>query len=412
MQSSYRKSGACLGVMIVGFCLLSILSTVLLTESAKGNVLSNRSTNDSALTVAAELGPAIQMTGTETETMETTLFPIIAKDGIALDAEWTAQWWQWVEPLNNAPILDVGPSDCGLGQSGDIWFLAGTEGGPPVERSCPVPADKMFVIPLFTAAWDNEGTENLTVAEKRAVLDGLFSDTVPGVFNSKICQLSATVDGVPYSYARLASPTFPRRADPEAVADGYWFAVRPEIGDHVVQFTGALCDFDTGAPLLKVDVTYQLTVEPANSSPTEPWQLFVWVTADSETATGCTPTDPTGVIPCDATMLGRNSVYAEAPPWTFETVSGDATLTVVDTADAGDEFEVYDDGVLLGRTTPSQEGAYCYVPSGGDPGLCLRRPGMSTGVFPLEVGSHAITIKPVEGFGFGYGYFRIDDPVE
>ena len=330
--------------------------------------------------------------------------------GVDVEPAWTAAWWQWIERTNAAPLYPEGPVDCGLGQTGDTWFLAGTEGGPAVTRSCRIPTGKTLVIPLFTIAWDNEGMENLSVEEKRVVLDEVFSDSVPGILNTKICYLESIVNATPYQQTRLASPPFQRRADPEAVADGYWIGLALEEGVHDVHFVGRLCDFDTGATHTNVDVTYRLTVESPPPAPASPWYLFVWATGQNDEATGCDPADPTGVVPCSSVQLGRNSVYAATPPWTFATTSATATLTVVDTGAGGDEFEVYDGGELLGRTADADASGDCYVPTGGDPGLCLERAGISSGVFPLAAGDHTITIVPVSGFDYGVGYFRVDDP--
>lgn len=46
------------------------------------------------------------------------------------------------------------------------------------------------------------------------VLDEVFSDSVPGILNTKICYLESIVNGMPYQQTRLASPPFQRRADP------------------------------------------------------------------------------------------------------------------------------------------------------------------------------------------------------
>ncbi|MEZ4610599.1 MAG: hypothetical protein R2838_10205, partial [Caldilineaceae bacterium] len=274
---------------------------------------------------------------------------------------------------NGSPLYPEGPVDCGLGQTGDTWFLAGRPGGPAVTRSCRIPTGKTLAIPLFTIAWDNEGMENLSVEEKRVVLDEVFSESVPGILNTKICYLESIVNGMPYQQTRLASPPFQRRADPEAVADGYWIGLALEEGVHDVHVVGRLCDFDTDATHTNVDVAYRLTVEPPPTEPADPWALFVWATSQNDTATGCDPADPTGVVPCSSVQLGRNSVYATTPPWTFTTASAAATLTVVDTGAGGDVFEVYDGDELLGRTSEANAGGDCYVPAGGDPGLCLER---------------------------------------
>src|SRR6266568_1687794 len=50
-------------------------------------------------------------------------------------SKWSARWWQWALSLQS---LD----NCTVHQSGKVWFLAGTTGGPAVTRQCSIPAGK------------------------------------------------------------------------------------------------------------------------------------------------------------------------------------------------------------------------------------------------------------------------------
>lgn len=350
-----------------------------------------------------------------TATLASSLFlPMISKTGgqavtsLAPQPAWTADWWQWSERVNSVPIFQQGNVDCGLGQNGELWFLAGSDGNRPIVRTCKVPPNKMFLVPLQTIAWANEGAENLSVAEKRAVLDSVLSDTQPGPLNTEVCVLQSSINGEAVENVRVGSPPFLYLGDPEAVADGYWFAFHLTSGAHVVRFRGTLCEFGTDTPKNDIDVTYTLLVDSADTSPGPPWQLFVWNTDMDPAATGCSPADPGGALPCDAVGLGRNSIYAGTPPWQYSAPASGALLTVVDTADSGDVFEVFDHGVALGYTSPSLEGTYCSITEGGDPGICLEQEGMSTGKFMLGPGQHSITIKLHSGFYAGVGYFRFE----
>jgi hypothetical protein len=59
--------------------------------------------------------------------------PIDSKPGGQSYSQWAAAWWQWslgISAANN-PMLDTTGEDCGLGQSGDVWFLAGAWGNNP-----------------------------------------------------------------------------------------------------------------------------------------------------------------------------------------------------------------------------------------------------------------------------------------
>jgi hypothetical protein len=66
------------------------------------------------------------------------------------------------------------------------------------------------------------------------------------------------------------------------------------------------------------------------------------------------------------------------------------TLTVVDTAFAGDRFNVIDNGALLGQTgaAVADTGLVTYI---GNPDAALADSSYSRGVFTLGAGSHVIT---------------------
>src|SRR5882762_10280616 len=68
--------------------------------------------------------------------------------------EWGAQWWHWAYsfPVAQFPPSQSGEVDCSLGQSGPVWFLAGTTGQGPVTRECSdgIPQDKALFFPIIT----------------------------------------------------------------------------------------------------------------------------------------------------------------------------------------------------------------------------------------------------------------------
>lgn len=165
--------------------------------------------------------------------------------------EWSVLWWQWVEGLNPSPIDEVGDVDCSRGQTGDLWFLAGSSGGA-VERTCtnPIPPGTKFVFPLINGVYSEP---TLTVDEKRAGLAGLLDGA---------CNLKVSLDGREINSNRIVraySPPFLYEGDPEAVADGYWMRLNVPAGEHTLQFSGDLCA--EGEPYFGVAATYHLTVE-------------------------------------------------------------------------------------------------------------------------------------------------------
>lgn len=119
-------------------------------------------------------------------------------------------------------------------------------------------------------------------------------------------------------------------------------------------------------------------------------------------ATGCDPADPAGnfCVPSSGTL----TEFLDAPAWTFSSVAG-ATLTVTDAFLSTDRFELFDFGTSLGLT--SLPDAAALLDCGDDPLPCLATAGMSSGVFVLARGSHAITLVPVLGDGGGAGYLKL-----
>jgi hypothetical protein len=62
-------------------------------------------------------------------------------------------WWQWAfrKPDGMRPSQDPTGAQCHDGQTGDVWFLAGTSGTGPVERNCRVPEGRHLFLPVIAA---------------------------------------------------------------------------------------------------------------------------------------------------------------------------------------------------------------------------------------------------------------------
>jgi hypothetical protein len=157
-----------------------------------------------------------------------------------------------------------------------------------------------------------------------------------------------------------------------------------------------------------------IAAEPRAEAPAAPqgpvalggdWYEFSFPAADAA-ATGCQPADPAGQI-CTPSS-GGNSVFADAPPWTFTAGFGGADLTVTDAFVIGDEFEVFNFGVSMG-TTPVVANSGSCPGDGTDPDVCVTDPATSHAVFELPAGSYSITIRSLPGsVGNGAAYFRVD----
>src|SRR5262249_39140054 len=62
--------------------------------------------------------------------------------------EWSARWVQWLFsiPEDKNPALDSTGANCDVGQTGQVWFLAGTFGDPAV-RKCTIPSGQDLLFP-------------------------------------------------------------------------------------------------------------------------------------------------------------------------------------------------------------------------------------------------------------------------
>jgi hypothetical protein len=70
-------------------------------------------------------------------------------------AEWAAAWWQWAlgNPATGNPLLDPTGDACATGQSGHVWFLAGTLASDAVTRDCTIPQGTALLVPLINIAY-------------------------------------------------------------------------------------------------------------------------------------------------------------------------------------------------------------------------------------------------------------------
>ncbi len=191
--------------------------------------------------------------------------------------EWNASWWQWLfsVPASKNQELMNGAVDCTVGQSGNVWFLAGSFSSGTFTRSCTIPAGKALFVPLINSWADNIcNTPPLTVDQLRALAEG-------SVIPAK--KLHASIDGSPLLSQRAISPVFSYNlpgttdnvisaafgiplpgpcwpslhVDP-AVADGFYTMIPPlAAGSHQLNFGGS---GGSGPMKFTLDMTYNLTV--------------------------------------------------------------------------------------------------------------------------------------------------------
>ena len=183
--------------------------------------------------------------------------------------EWSARWWQWLLsiPQSTNPNLDTTGAHCGEAQTGQVWFLAGTFGGPAVTRSCTIPADKDLLLSPRNAIF-GEGVGDCTGS----------SDCDPTVLRASAAEdvdnptIHVKVDHVALKNLdqyRVTSPVFsvffptgavfdlePGTHSP-VVSDGFWVLLKPlSRGFHTIEVGSSAVP---GGPVV-FGVTWHLTV--------------------------------------------------------------------------------------------------------------------------------------------------------
>ena len=163
--------------------------------------------------------------------------------------EWTARWWQWAYsiPRDVHPAYDDSGKYCAEGQSGPVWFLAGTF-EHPAERYWTIPADKAILFPILNSECSYAEFPGLNSEEELLECAKQMQDSV--------VHLEASIDGVPVSgleQYRIQSSLFnltlgqnnilelPTNTSTQAISDGNWLFLKPlSPGDHVIYFKGGL----------------------------------------------------------------------------------------------------------------------------------------------------------------------------
>ena len=190
--------------------------------------------------------------------------------------EWSAEWWKWALsiPSKRSPLIDPTGANCAEGQSGKVWFLAGTftttdtPSGDVVgtaSRACSIPTGKAVLIPIINAECSTIEGNGTTEAELRSCARGLIDG---------VTTLNAEVDGKtitnPRQY-RATSPLFTFILPPNdilgkgpgsspSVSDGFYLLLAPlSVGRHTIHVHGEAPISPQSRFIL--DVSYTLTVK-------------------------------------------------------------------------------------------------------------------------------------------------------
>jgi hypothetical protein len=198
-------------------------------------------------------------------------------------SRWGVEWWRYILslPADINPLNDPTGVNCGVNQSGKVFFLVGTTGGDQVVRDeCEVPVGKALFFPIINVvcAVPEDGAT-------RAEVKDLCSTVFGGGENVDLETLEVSVDGVSLSHPEryYSGPRFfaftghednffefsCAGRDPgecyvgyheSGYSEGYWVLVRPLApGEHELKIYADVYipEWDFG---WTVDVLYNLEV--------------------------------------------------------------------------------------------------------------------------------------------------------
>jgi hypothetical protein len=234
--------------------------------------------------------PALQVMAKQGAPTQSHIFPREAMPFGASYEDWAAEWWQWALsiPVGENPMKG---GACELHQSGDVFFLAGTNGGAAT-RSCTIPTGKGIFFPLVNVVFRacpelSGGSYTCDLATADSTLHECASWYIDNGDETLLLEIDgAAVGGLdeyrahsepffdtsPLDPAERVSPTCsgPIEANPcgvpvgsqrHSVADGYWAMLRPlPVGQHQVRFAAAMGGDGWGG--FSLDVTYNIVVAP------------------------------------------------------------------------------------------------------------------------------------------------------
>ncbi len=186
-------------------------------------------------------------------------------------SNWVERWYRWFEsiPAGVVPHGDPSGANCGISQSGPVWFLSGPLVGTFV-NACAIPAGKAIMSPVFNVIDDYPCPAEFKFEPSPGQgLEAFLTADVAQYVN--LAYTTASLDGVAVRVHRVRTPLFAFTAaasnvasDPcitgspqLAVSEGFYvFIDPPPPGQHVLQLRSGPSVFG-GA----TDVTINLTIK-------------------------------------------------------------------------------------------------------------------------------------------------------
>ncbi len=196
-------------------------------------------------------------------------------------SEWAAIWWQWAlgQAASVNPVTDTTGQFCSTGQTGTVWFLAGTFGTPStVSRTCKVPTGQALFFPVidaFYGAFLNDPPATRTpefvrsqvdcaVKSVQVQIDGVFVNNARDYFlgpqQSLLFDVQLPTDNV-FGLTPDIAPEL--LLSPSADSGIYLFLHPLPPGTHSLHWKASqTCPFGD----FTQDVTYELIVQPHAAS--------------------------------------------------------------------------------------------------------------------------------------------------
>ncbi|RPI89864.1 MAG: hypothetical protein EHM42_02305 [Planctomycetaceae bacterium] len=163
-------------------------------------------------------------------------------------AEWTGDWWNWLvqEPFATNPAVDPTGEFANLNQSGPVFFVAGSFGGPTDPRTFQVPAGKYLLVPLINYVFwapedgaDEAAIRSLAASNVDTVVSPYFELDGNALASPESHREASPAGGFILGYAPLLAEIGLSPMDRLAVADGYWVMLEPlSRGSHTLRFGG------------------------------------------------------------------------------------------------------------------------------------------------------------------------------
>ncbi len=210
----------------------------------------SKSPLQSSLT-AIVAGIALTLTAAASFMANAAILPINSHPYGKTYGQWATAWWQWAlsVPADSNPVTDTTGQFAGEGQSGPVWFVAGTF-GDSAERYFSVPAGKALLVPIhvwiFGAIAGDCEPSNPGVSCDIPTLRAAAAAAV-----SSVQTMDVFIDGQPVpdlaSFRAKSPGGFDVTLPPDAVLglptgtfgpnveDGYWLMLTPlQPGTHTI----------------------------------------------------------------------------------------------------------------------------------------------------------------------------------